>query len=206
MAERPPDAGETGREGFTLVEMLVVLALVALIGVMLSQALSLTGTIAGVSARFADAEEVQAVRDHLRRTLGDFAGRRPDGTIPPFIGGPDGLAGILSANRDVERDAEQRFDLRSLPGAKGLDLVEDRLRVQTVAAEASGTAPERLLRGLESLNLRYFGSPGPKQPPQWLAAWSRRDTPPALVEIRIAFPPSDRRRWAPLLIPVAVRP
>ncbi|MFD1304168.1 prepilin-type N-terminal cleavage/methylation domain-containing protein, partial [Methylobacterium marchantiae] len=126
MAEPAPDPEAGDCAGFTLVEMLVALALAALIGVMLAQALSLTGTIAGVSARFAGAEEVQAVRDHLRRTLGDLAGRRPDGTLPPFAGGSDGLSGLLAANRDVERDAEQRLDLRAVPGAAGLDLVEGR--------------------------------------------------------------------------------
>lgn len=203
VAEPELDARDAG---FTLVEMLVGLALAALIGVMLSQALSLTGTLAGVSARFAGAEEVQAVRDHLRRTLGDLAGRRPDGTLPPFTGGPDGLSGTLAANRDVERDAEARLDLTAVPGAGGLDLVEGRRPVQALATETGAPMPERLLGGLASLELRYFGSPAPKQPPQWLAGWSRRDVRPDLVEIRVGFRPGDRRRWAPLLVPVAVRP
>jgi general secretion pathway protein J len=202
----PAPAPDPTCAGFTLVEMLVALALAALIGLMLAQALSLTGTIAGVSARYAAAEEVQAVRDHLRRTLGDLAGRRPDGTLPAFAGGPDGVSGLLAANRDVERDAEQRLDLRAVPGPGGLDLVEGRRPVRAPAGDAGAAAPERLLGGLASLDLRYFGSPAPRRPPEWLAAWTRRDASPDLVEIRIGFPAGDRRRWAPLLVPVAVRP
>ncbi|KQP29672.1 hypothetical protein ASF49_16060 [Methylobacterium sp. Leaf104] len=205
MAEPTLDA-DNACAGFTLVEMLVALALAALIGVMLAQALSLTGTMAGVSARLTGAEEVQAVRDHLRRTLGDLAPRRPDGTLPAFVGASDGLAGHLAANRDLERDAEQRLALRAVPGAAGLDLVEGRQPAQALATDAAASPPERLLGGLASLELRYFGSPAPRQPPQWFAGWSRRDAAPDLVEIRIGFHAGDRRRWAPLLVPVAVRP
>jgi len=202
----PASSDEADHAGFTLIEMLIALALAALIGVMLSQALAMTGSIAGVSARLAEAEAVQTRRDHLRRTLADVAGRRPDGTLPRFIGTPDGVSAILAARRDVEREREERLDLRAVPGAAGLDLVESRLPVQGAGPDPSGPAPERLLGRLASLELRYFGSPAPKTPPQWLPDWSRRDAHPALVELRIGFPPSDRRRWAPLLIPVALRP
>jgi len=201
VAEVSPAPSEAG---FTLVEMLVGLALAALIGVMLSQALSMTGSIAGVSARLADDEAMQTVRDHLRRTLGDVAGRRPDGLLPPFLGTADGLSAILPANRDVERAAEQRLDLRVVPGEAGLDLVESREPLR--GGDADGPAPERLLGRLTGVELRYFGSPGPKLPPQWLAEWSRRDAYPSLVELQLTFPSSDRRRWAPLLIPIGVQP
>jgi general secretion pathway protein J len=197
----PPVASEAG---FTLVEMLVALALAALTFVMLSQALSMTGSIAGVSARLGDDETLQAVRDHLGRALGEVAGRRPDGVLPPFLGTADGVSAILAANRAVERTAEQRLDLRMVPGDAGLDLVERRGPVR--GGDADDPAPERLLGGLTGVELRYFGSPGPKQPPQWLAEWSRRDAHPTLVELHLAFSPSDRRRWTPLLIPIGVQP
>lgn len=207
MAEAPAGHEDgDGRAGFTLVEMLVALALAALIGVMLSQALSVTGAVAGLSGRVAEAEALQTLRDHLRRTLGDVAGRRPDGTLAPFLGQPDSVSAILGANRDLERETEQWLDLRALPGAAGLDLAESRMSVQRTRSEANGPGPERLLGRLSGLELRYFGSPGPAQPPQWLPDWTRRDAHPDLVELRIAFTPADRRRWAPLLIPVAVRP
>lgn len=200
MAEVSPAPSEAG---FTLVEMLVGLALAALIGVMLSQTLSMTGSIAGVSARLADDEAMQAVRDHLRRALGDVAGRRPDGFLPPLLGTAEGVSAILPANRDVDRAAEQRLDLRMVPGEAGFDLVESR---GPVRGDADGSAPERLLGRLTGVELRYFGRPGPKLPPQWLADWSRRDAHPALVELHLTFPPSDRRRWAPLVISVGVQP
>ena len=206
MAESRAPCSGAGEAGFTLVEMLVALALAALIGVMLSQALAMTGAIAGLSARLTEAEAVQTLRDHLRRTLADVAGRRPDGTLPPFLGTPEGVSAILAARRDVEREAEARLDLRAVPGRSGLDLVESRIAVQVTEAGAGGLGPQRLLGGLASLEWRYFGSPGPKLPPQWLSGWSRRDAHPALVELRVGFGPSDRRRWAPLLAPVAVRP
>ncbi|SFH07520.1 PulJ/GspJ family protein [Methylobacterium gossipiicola] len=201
MAEVAPAPSEAG---FTLVEMLIGLALTALIGVMLSQALSMTGSIAGVSARLTDDEAVQTVRDHLRRALSDVAGRRPDGTLPPFLGTADGVSAILPANRDVERAAEQRLDLRAVPGEAGLDLVESRRPVR--GGDADDPVPERLLGRLVAVELRYFGSPAPKLAPQWLADWSRRDAHPALVKLRLTFPPSDRRRWPPLVIPVGVQP
>ncbi|KMO13846.1 general secretion pathway protein GspJ, partial [Methylobacterium indicum] len=42
--------------------------------------------------------------------------------------------------------------------------------------------------------------------PVWLTAWSRADRAPLLVEIQVAFPPGDRRRWPPLLIALEAGP
>lgn len=206
-AGRPrSERAESQDAGFTLVEMLVALALAALIGVMLLQALQVTGTIAGTAARLGADEEVQAVRDHLRRALGDLGGRRPNGSIPPLQGGADGLTGLVAASREAERAGETRMDLRVLPGETGLRLVETRRPDRASEGTAGEPVTELLLDGLRGLEIRYFGPPGPRLAPLWTTEWTRRDALPALVEVRIAFAPSDRRRWAPLLVPVGVRP
>lgn len=180
--------------GFTLVEMLVSLALCALIAVLALQAVQAIGQVNRTTRRLDAQEEVQLVREYLRRTLADRAGRRADGRHAPFLGLPDRLVATVQANRDVARGAELRLDLATLPAGDGLALVET-----SGPAEASGR-PELLLDHVAGLRLRYFGSQGTDPTPRWAPNWARRDRPPALVEVTVAFPPSDPRVWPPLLL------
>lgn len=191
--EIPSDAAEAG---FTLVEMLVSLALCALVTLLMLQTLQAT-TVINRSARRLDAqEEVQLVRAHLRRALSDRAVRRSDGSHPPFLGLSDRLVVTVQPNRDAARGSEMRLDLRAMPTAEGLDLIE------MSGPAVMPTAPESLLDRIAGLQLRYFGAQGADSLPRWASVWTRRDRPPALIEVTVTFPPADGRRWPPLVLAV----
>ncbi|MCJ2019910.1 prepilin-type N-terminal cleavage/methylation domain-containing protein [Methylobacterium sp. E-065] len=202
MPDRSPDAS---RAGFALVEVLVSLALAALIALLLVEAVRVAGRTASAVAAAERADQVLAVRDHLRRTLGSLASRRLDGTRPVLLGGPDTLRAALAADRALERPVERAVTLAGAPRSDGLyDLVEGQAPLET---GTDGTArSEILLAGVSGLTIRYLGSPAERLPATWLPAWTRLDRHPDLVEIQIAFRPADRRRWDPLPIAPGDRP
>lgn len=195
---------DTDESGFTLVEMLVSLALTALIGVLLIQSLRATGLINRNGQRLAAQEEVQLVRGHLRRTLADAVRRNGDGRRVTFLGQGDHLTAMIEANHEAERASRIQFDLMAAtsPDGTSLGLVETARLVESRAAER----PEVLLESIAGLSLRYFGvqaQPGSAEwQPRWATQWLRKDRLPSLVEVTVAFPASDSRRWPALILPL----
>ena len=201
--------------GFTLVETLVCLALAGLIGVLLLNAVRIAGGASAAAVRAAGAEEVQSVRDHLRRTLGSLAQRRPDGRRPTLRGGPDGLVAALAPDQSLERPTEIAVTLAQVPsqvpsqvprGGGAFDLVESRSEAEALPGQPMAARREAILGRIAGLGLRYYGPSAEGARPIWLPAWSRPDRPPLLVEIQVTFPPADSRRWAPLLIALDAGP
>lgn len=201
----PETRSDANQAGFALVEVLVSLALAALIALLLVEAVRVAGRTATAVAAAGSADQVQAVRDHLRRTLGSLASRRMDGTRPVLLGGPDSLRAALAPDRALERPVERAVTLTGAVRPDGLsDLVEAQAPLQIAS---DGTArSEILLTGMSGLALRYLGSPAERLPAVWLPTWTRPDRQPDLVEIRIAFGPADRRRWDPLLVAPGAQP
>jgi general secretion pathway protein J len=198
-----------GRQaGFTLVETLVCLALAGLVGVLLLNAVRVAGGASAAAAWAAGAEEVQSVRDHLRRTLGSLAQRRPDGRRPTLRGGPDGLVAALAPDQALERPTEIAVTLAQVPAGGGaFDLLESRSEAEAPPGQpAAPPSREAILGRIAALSLRYYGATADGAQPLWLPAWSRPDRPPLLVEIQVAFPPADSRRWPPLLIALDAGP
>lgn len=197
---------EDREAGFTLVEMLVCLAVAALIGTLLVNAVRISGIASAAIARATAAEEVQSVRDHLRRTLGSLARRRAEGERPALLGGPAALSARIGPDRSVARSAELVIALATVARADGgYDLVERRAAPDAGSAE-NGGRPEILLERVAGLAIRYFGAPSRNVRPGWHAAWAAPDRQPTLLEIEVAFEAADRRRWPPLLVALGDRP
>ncbi|MBY0296791.1 MAG: prepilin-type N-terminal cleavage/methylation domain-containing protein [Methylobacterium sp.] len=200
-SRRPRSRPAARQAGFTLVETLVCLALAGLIGVLLLNAVRVAGGASAVAGRAVGAEDLQSVRDHLRRTLGSLAQRRPDGSRPTLRGGPDGLVAVVAPDQTLERPTELAVALARVPGRDGADdLLERRTEAQALPGQPALARSEVVLQRIAGLGIRYFGAPSDGARPLWHTAWSRPDRPPTLIEIQIAFPPADRRRWPPLLI------
>ncbi len=203
-----PDAPPSARQaGFALVEVLVSLALAALIGVLLVEAVRVAGRTASAVAAAEGAEQVQGVRDHLRRTLGSLASRHMDGSLPTVRGGPETLSAAIAPDRNLERPAEVVAALAGVPRGDGAtDLIERRIPLETLQGLAPTARSEVLMERVAGLAFRYFGAPAKGLPPVWLPAWTRADRQPDLIEVRVAFPPGDRRRWPPLVVATGDRP
>ncbi|KQT49168.1 hypothetical protein ASG52_09350 [Methylobacterium sp. Leaf456] len=199
----------TDESGFTLIEMIVSLALMSLIAMLLIQSLQATGLVTRSAQRLAAQEEVQLVRGHLRRTLANVVRRRRDGRRVAFLGQGEALTATIGANVEAERLSEIAFGLSvaATPGGTGLALVED---IRVTSDAATGPQREILLEGIVGLRLRYFGVLGQggasDWQPRWVTSWQRRDRLPTLVEVSVDFPAADARRWPALVLPLGAGP
>lgn len=198
------DCPEKGRQtGFTLLEVLVVLVVLGFLVIGLTQ-----GVRAGLAMwdaqtrRVGATSELDAAARVLRVVMtGIPAG--PAGGINPapdagmqIEGRPDSLAfvGDLPDGLGTSRRAEIKIELNH--GNLVLRWTPHRHELST--APPPEPIETELIRGVERLNLAYWGAPGPGQPSGWQAQW---DGPgiPELIRVRLGFAKGDRRRWPDLI-------
>lgn len=188
------------RNGFTLLELLVALAVFGLLLAGLMQvtqyglrALDTQMRILGRS------EDLDAVDRALRRMI---AVMDPGDSLapPPFAGSrdkvqfvtvlPDAAAGLPV--RRVEAgllvDSSHRLVLRWRPWIHAV-----RLRPAPPPVETE------LLRGVQGLELAFWHPES-----GWVGSWRNEDLP-ALIRIRVLFPPGDLRHWPDIVAAPALR-
>lgn len=191
--------------GFTLVEVVIVLALLSLVMLGLVSALAGFGnTAAKLEARAGREGDAWQVAAFLRETLASAVGRLrrtlPDGgQAVHFVGGPDGLewlgsmparhgVGGLHLFRLTVDGQPPRLLLRYLPYVAGA----------TPPAEAF--AGHVLAEGLDHLRLSYESRPRrPDEVAQWSETWHEPDRLPARVRIDVA---AGGRTWPPLVVAI----
>ena len=190
------------RNGFTLLELLVALAVFGLLLTGLTQGMQygLLGwqTQVRIVGR---SEDLDAVERALRQMIavidpGDSL------ALPPFAGTrdrvefvtvlPDAAAGLPV--RRVEAallvDSSRRLMLRWRPWMHAA-----RLRPVPPPVETE------LLRGVQGLEFAFWRPGG-----GWVGTWQNQDLP-ALIRIRVLFPPGDPRHWPDIVAaPILQRP
>ena len=180
--------------GFTLLELLVAVALLALLMTMLFSGLRLgTHQIERRSARLERASRVALVQNFLRNQLGDA---RPLTVAPSgddavvFDGRADELAFVGVAPESAVRGGLQLFavGLAHEHGGAG----ELLLRARFYRDAADGFRRTVLLDQVESVTFAYFGSTAPNQPPRWHATWHDMTSLPTLVRLSVTFADGDR--------------
>lgn len=196
---------ELREAGFTLAEMLVALALFAMISALLAAVVHLITRLDGSARRQGDAvEQVVSAQTLLRarleqlrplvdvRGLGDtiaLVGRRDEITFtaPGFAAqGPHEVQAIR-----LRRTNRGQLVLYTAPLLAGYDL-----RLPSV--EGWSAAP--LLDGVEWLDVAYFGPDRLTARDVWQDRWERRAQPPKLVRVRLGFATGDPRQWPVLIV------
>jgi general secretion pathway protein J len=190
--------------GFTLLEMLVVLVVLGLLVVGLTQ-----GVRAGLAMwdaqtrRVGETSELDAAARILRILLTGIpanpsGGVNPGaaGTTTEFEGRPDSLAfvGDLPNGLGSTRRAEIKIELLG----ERLVLSWTPRRHELSSAPPPKPVETELMRGVERLDLAYWGPPAPGQQAGWQAQW---DGPglPELIRLRLGLAKGDRRRWPDLI-------
>lgn len=198
------------QRGFTLVELLVALGLMALVSVALFGGMRFgmraweTGT-----QRIDQATRIELVQSLLRRQLSQakLPPNKPNNSAPAFVGEADRVAFVAPSPRPDDIGTDVQFVL-----AKSTARGRSQLTLTWAPPQAreSGEAPSSpeatmLLEDVASVELGYYGAPDPQRPAQWWDAWDGAHGLPALVRLRLSFPKGDERRWPDLIIHIVKR-
>ena len=191
------------RTGFTLLEMLVVLAVLGLLVVGLTQGVRASLTLWDAQRhRIGETGELDAGARILRTLLSGISAP-PSGGLAPgaagsteIKGGPDSLAfiGDLPTGLGATRRANITLELRQ--GRLVLRWTPRRHELTSVPAPEP--IETEVICGVDRLDLAYWGSPSPDQPAGWQVRWDGPDIP-ELIRLRLGFAKGDRRRWPDLI-------
>lgn len=183
-------------DGFTLVELLVSMALLSLMAIYAIQAFSTLRNMSRVEADMAAQMEVDAVARHLRGELEETSAVfLPDGSVRPkllFVGKSTTLTYVATSNGEREVGGPYLVSL-ALDGDGTLK--SRRQLIQTKISEQVNEVI--LLRGVQSIHFSYRAS---KNPPQVLPEWNADNRLPIAIEISVAFANQDKRHWPETLI------
>lgn len=201
----------TGDAGWTLLEMLVAMALLALTTALLTAAIS--GARTGFTAlerRTSESRSV-AVQTHLRHAISQMQPSRSAETpqTAPLIDAAETSLGFVSGYSPAGQFGGHYLVRLGLQArSDGLwDLLETRslfraaTRPGTVATVQRGiTSP--LLPAIAGVRFQYFGQADVGEPPAWSTGWTASNRLPQLVSVQITFPAGDRRSWPTFVVAV----
>lgn len=191
----PARARSAPEAGFSLIELLVSLALLAILTAMIPSTLQLARREARMATELDKRAGVEAALTFVEQRLTETSviyERGEDGRLRIiFNGAADALTFISPMMARTLDGGLARFELKigsDGEGRNGLVLVWSPWR----PAPASGDptpAPQPqsrlLVADAKTLALRYFGSASSGEAPDWSETWQRPDLIPAVVEIAL---------------------
>lgn len=195
--------------GFSFVEVLVSLTLLALIMILLPGTIRLAARASTQSANIIQSSQGAEVLGFIRKSISE--------TLPILESDEDGAISVAfhGEAQSVDYVAPLAY------GPAGGGLYRMHLRFVQPDGEASSslmldlapyqrgakTVPEsrRLIEGVASGAIRYFGLAAGRQLPEWSSAWTRSDRLPDLIEIDMKFEDSRAAAVAPLRIEPRLR-
>jgi general secretion pathway protein J len=179
-------------EGFTLVELLVALAIVGAVAALLSATLWSGGTAARRGGAVADAgETVAAAQILLRERIERLVPADAAATGTPPLPATGTAFAFLAPPPDRAGTAEVAVNRLSLAPGGRLMLT-------------AGSSALPLLDGVRSIDLGYYGAAADDPAPRWRSAWPGTGAPPRLVRLRVGLTPGDLRTWPDLIVRPAV--
>jgi general secretion pathway protein J len=200
-----------GERGFTLIEVLVSLILLALVLALLAGGVRFARGTWDAAARLEEQTGSETAEAFIRARLGEAMAlyeQHAAGTVRVvFRGTADALSFVAPAPNGPAGAALYRYALEVAAGAgPGRRALVVRLAPYqaTQAETGAGWAAQQhvLVRNLESVAFRYFGRGKLGAEPDWHTAWTRADATPNLVEMTVA---RDASHGGPVSLVVALR-
>ena len=193
--------GISDREaGFTLPELLVAIALLALLATYTLGALQNISAARVIHERIGRAASIEAVRRHIRQTIqGARAVFVQRGRAQPaslaFLGEAGTLMLVGPSDPRLERGGlytvVYRLKDKALVTTRTLysPQVQDRIKPH---------APIELLQGAQSIAFRYFGPVEEGARSAWHDRWLRTDMLPLQISVTVTLQGDGTRRWLPV--------
>jgi general secretion pathway protein J len=208
---RDPRTVEHGADyeaGFTLVELLVALALFSLLVIVLSDNVrfGLHAWQRG-SAHAEQFENSMMSQDLLRQTIGNLYPMLIADGGPPridFDGTRDAVSFLGSAPIVANGGGRFRFRFSVERRQDRTDLVMSSSPELGGPRDSPMATKRLLLSDIDRAEFSYFGEAAERSV-QWSDNWSRRSEIPRLVRVRVTFRSDDARVWPELLIAPRVR-
>lgn len=185
--------------GYSLVELLVVLALMGLIAIGMSGGIRFgTRVWERTGAQVETQEQMQGGQALLRNVVGKVAPRAFDpgqSNAEAFTGGPSRMTFTATMPPSLGSSGLGRFALTAVPNGRTVDLY-----LAWRAARGVGQEKRQLLfRGARGVAFSY-ASADPAGGVQWTNQWAADAGMPALVRIRAEFAQPSAMRWPDLII------
>ena len=195
--------------GFTLVEVLIGITLLAMLATLIATGLRLGGRAWNDAERLtASSDEVAMLQNLLRRTIArarpEFASSDPrDATIA--FGGEAETLSLTAPQPGTQFDGpwvRERFHV----ARNGASLALFVSLPQDTASHAIDQAEIRvmLLDHVQQVRFAYFGSAGPGRSPAWQDSWTDRSRLPDLVRVAIVRDDPRLRAWPELVVATRV--
>jgi general secretion pathway protein J len=181
------------RNGFTLLEMLVVLAVFGLLMVTVTEAMRFAGTASQMSGKATGwIGQIEPADRALRQMIEQIRPRAEDDTNPPL----DGTAGSMSFRTEL---SDPSLALGHSQARVMLRIEAGRLIAQTQPAPNAtriGAPPPVhvtvLVDRLANVRFAYWDGA------HWHDEWAQ-DSLPQLIRIRLRFPQDDPRHWPDII-------
>ena len=192
--------------GFTLVELLVSLALMAMTAGLLAAGIGTGRNLwQRAETRVVAGESIAAAQSILRQRIEHlFAATRFGGSNPPVdVRGDSQQFSFFAVPLESQRPAGlQRFRI-ALDRSDTLILYSvdaATSRIDPNAPSVTGWSAAPLIGGVAALEIGYFGIAPPDNTRRWRAFWQERPVPPELVRVRLRFVDGDQRLWPDLVV------
>jgi general secretion pathway protein J len=200
--------------GFTLVELLVALALLSVITTAILGGIDFSRRVWQTGPEREFRAEIEAAAETLRTLLAQ--------TLPAVAPGDDGMARLVFQGSPHDLVAVTLSDGRSQVGGMALTRISFTAREADGGAVAIGqirisstvfragtafapiptdAATSALFHNVVSFDLAYFGVVTPGKPPEWQNQWLGRDHLPELVAARVVL----RAALEPISLSIPVR-
>jgi general secretion pathway protein J len=191
------------QRGFTLIEILVALALMAMIATILITSLQIGGhTWQRVMRAASSTEDIAQAQEFLRARLSTLY---PDDYAAASIAKPGFLVSngesleFSGAAPESSADGTLRYQI-AVSGASGTLEVRSRVDRNDGSGNSSlAFTSERLLSHVASMSV-HFWLKSDETPGRWVDHWTDTRQVPRLIRVDVGFAPEDNRRWPPLYV------
>jgi general secretion pathway protein J len=187
--------------GFTLIEILVALALMAMIATILITSLQIGGhTWQRVTRATSQIEDIAQAQSTLRRHLSTLylyqSSTRETSRLRSLVS--DGHQLEFSSLAPLARaDGVWRYQV-SLVNSTGTLVIRSR-HDREVESAPLDWSDEILLRSVVNLTVQFWLK-AEDAPGRWVDQWVDFNALPPLIRVEIAFAPNDTRRWPPFYV------